>query len=258
MNLRYVIEQMTWSYSRIRCFEDCPYKFFLTYIKCYPEERQFFASFGSFVHAILAYFLNGEIRKDELVQYYILNFRKEVEGKAPSDKVFEGYFNGGYDYLKNCPLTPENTVAVELPVNFELNGHNFVGFVDYIRQEYGALILGDHKSRALKPRSNRKKPTQGDRELDKYYEQLYLYCKPVYELYGKFPDFLEFNCFRSGTVITEPFDKDKYDTVLLKFGEQPDKIADNESWHPSLEFFKCRYLCDKNAVCEYYQTNKGV
>lgn len=249
---------MTWSYSRIRCFEDCPYKFFLTYIKCYPEEQRFFASFGSFVHVILASYLNGELRKDELAQYYILNFQKEVEGKAPSDKIFASYFSGGYDYLRNCPLSPEGTIAVELPVNFELNGHNFTGFVDYVRQEDDALILGDHKSRALKPRSNRKKPTQGDKELDKYYEQLYLYCKPVYELYGKFPDFLEFNCFRAGTVISEPFDKDKYDAVLQKFGEQPDKIADNESWRPSLEFFKCRYLCGKNAVCEYYQTNEGV
>ena len=257
MNLRHVISQMTWSYSRIRCFEDCPYKFFLTYIKCYPEERKFFASFGSFVHAILASYLNGELHKDELTQYYILNFSKEVEGRAPSEKVFTNYFSSGYDYLKNCPLSPENTIAVELPVEFEICGSNFVGFVDYIRQENGKMILGDHKSRALKPRSNRKKPTLSDKELDKYYEQLYLYCKPVYELYGKFPDFLEFNCFRTGTVVTEPFDIEKYGEVLEKFAMAPKAIADNDRWNPSLEFFKCRYLCGRNAVCEYYQTNEG-
>lgn len=257
MNLQHVISQMTWSYSRIRCFEDCPYKFFLTYIKCYPEERRFFASFGSFVHEILASYLNGELHKDELTQYYILNFSREVEGKAPSDKIFANYFSSGYDYLKCCPLSPENTIAVELPVDFELNGNRFTGFVDYIRQEGETMILGDHKSRALKPRSNRKKPTLSDKELDKYYEQLYLYCKPVYELYGKFPDFLEFNCFRTGTVISEPFDIEKYSMVLEKFSIAPKTIANNEKWNPSLEFFKCRYLCGKNAACEYYQTNEG-
>lgn len=257
MNLRHVIEQMTWSYSRIRCFEDCPYKFFLTYIKCYPDERRFFASFGSFIHAILASYLSGELRKDELAQYYVSNFQREVEGKAPNDKVFASYFGGGYEYLKNCPLSPESTIAVELPVDFELNGHSFTGFVDYIRREDGLLILGDHKSRALKPRSKRKKPTQSDKELDRYYEQLYLYCKPVYELYGRFPDFLEFNCFRTGTVISEPFSEDKYNAVLQEFGEQPEIIADNENWRPSLEFFKCKYLCGRNTVCDYYQMNEG-
>ena len=134
---------MTWSYSRIRCFEDCPYKFFLTYIKCYPEERSFFASFGSFVHAILASYLNRELQKDELAQHYILNFQNEVEGKAPNDKVFANYFSSGYDYLRNCPLSPKNTVAVELPVDFELNGYKFTGFIDYIRQDNDLLILGD-------------------------------------------------------------------------------------------------------------------
>lgn len=68
---------------------------------------------------------------------------------------------------------------------------------------------------------------------------------------------LEFNCFRSGTVITEPFDKDKYDTVLRKFGEQPDRIADNESWHPSLEFLNAGICAVKMQCVSIIKQTRG-
>lgn len=258
MNLHHIISQMTWSYSRIRCFEDCPYKFFLTYIKCCPEERRFFASFGSFMHAILERYLLGELHKDELTGFYLQNFRNEVQGRAPTEKVFSNYFNSGYRYLSDCNFPTDNVIAVELPVDFDVNGNNFTGIIDYVlRTGDGKLILGDHKSRALKPRSNRKKPTQSDKELDKYFEQLYLYCKPIKDIYGEFPESMEFNCFRTGNIISEPFDIKKYEAVLEKFGTRPGQIAINEKWNPNLEFFKCKHLCGKNGSCEYYQLNEG-
>lgn len=258
MNLRHIISQMTWSYSRIHCFEDCPYKFFLTYIKCCDEEERFFASYGSFVHAIMASYLNGALRKDELAQFYLLNFSKEVHGKAPNQKVFANYFDAGYRYLSDCDFITDGIVAVEKLMKFEIGEQSYVGIIDYVRQnEDGSLTLGDHKSKDLKPRSSKCKPTKGDEELDKYIEQLYLYSKPFKELYGRFPDYLEFNCFRTGTVISEPFEQSKYDETVAKFAAAPLNIALNEQWSPKLEYFKCRYLCGKNSSCEYYQINEG-
>lgn len=248
---------MTWSYSRINCFEDCPYKFFLTYVKCCEEEKRFFASYGSFVHAIMASYLQGLLRKDELAQFYLLNFGKEVHGEAPSAKVFTNYFNAGYRYFSDCNFDT-NVIAVEEYMRFKLGEHNFVGVIDYIRvNEDGSLVLGDHKSKDLKPRSKKRVPCKSDRELDAYLEQLYLYCKPFKERYGRFPDYLEFNCFRTGVVITEPFDVEKYNVVINKFSAKPNSIALNEQWQPRIEYFKCKYLCGKNNSCEYYQLNEG-
>ena len=259
MNLQHVISQMTWSYSRIRCFEDCPYKFFLTYIKCCPEEERFFASYGSFIHAILAHYLNGEIRKEDLAQYYLTHFSDEVAGRPPSQKVFYNYFNDGYKYLSRCNMSTKDILSVEEPVDFKINDRNFVGFIDYVRMDEWTceMVIGDHKSRALKPRSCRSKPTAGDKELDKYFEQLYLYCKPIKETYGFFPISLEFNCFRTGLVLSEDFDESKYESVIERFGSKPAIIEANEDWNPSLDFFKCRYLCGKSGSCEYCQTNEG-
>lgn len=50
----HIIDQMTWSYSRIKAFDDCPYRWFLKYIKCEPGSEMFFASYGSFMHELNA------------------------------------------------------------------------------------------------------------------------------------------------------------------------------------------------------------
>lgn len=258
MNLQHIISQMTWSYSRIRCFEDCPYKFFLTYVKCCEEEKRFFASYGSFVHAILASYLNGELCKAELAQFYLMHFKEEVLGKAPSGKVFARYFDDGYRYFSDCEFNTEGILAVEEFRGFKIGEHSFVGVMDYVRQNKdGSLVLGDHKSKDLKPRTHKRKPTKSDKELDTYLEQLYLYCMPFKERFGKFPDFLEFNCFRTGTVITEPFSIETYKRVIEKFSAEPASIALNEHWNPNIEYFKCKYLCGKSNSCEYYQLNEG-
>lgn len=257
MNLQHIISQMTWSYSRIRCFEDCPYKFYLSYVKCCDEEKRFFASYGSFVHAIMAAYLSGELRRDELAQFYLLHFKDEVHGKAPSGKVFAKYFDDAYRYLSDCAFDVSGILAVEKMCEFRLGEHQFVGIMDYVRQnDDGSVVLGDHKSKDLKPRTEKAKPRKSDRELDEYLEQLYLYCLPFKECFGKYPDYLEFNCFRTGVVITEQFDFQKYESAIARFMAAPSAISLNESWHPKLELFKCKYLCGKSNSCEYYQLNE--
>ena len=53
------------------------------------------------------------------------------------------------------------------------------GVIDLVgRSDTGGLVIVDHKSRALKPRSKRKKPTKTNQELDEYLRQLYLYAVP--------------------------------------------------------------------------------
>ena len=50
-----VIEDMTWSYSRLKAFEDCPYKWYLRYIR-FPKAKgvdQFFADYGTFIHELI-------------------------------------------------------------------------------------------------------------------------------------------------------------------------------------------------------------
>lgn len=52
VSYRPLIEAMTWSYSRLEIFDDCPYRWFLTYIHTpkLKKEDKFYAAYG-FVHA---------------------------------------------------------------------------------------------------------------------------------------------------------------------------------------------------------------
>ena len=251
-----LIRDMTWSYSRIRAFEDCPYRFYLKYIR-FPGKngkRLFFSDYGVFVHELIADYLTGRKSAEEAELTYLTRFRERVPSPAPSGKIFAGYFADGLAYLRGLRHPDSAVLAVEKREDFSVSGIPFTGCIDRVDEDRdGRLVITDNKSRALKQRSKKAKPTQGDAELDRYLRQLYLYAVPVRERYGRFPDKLCFNCFRSGLLIAEPFREAAYfDTLSWKIEE----IARETDFRPELEFFKCRYLCDMQDRCEYHELSR--
>ena len=253
------IAGMTWSYSRMSGFDDCPYKWYLKYLCGEKGKDMFFAQYGTFVHELLADFYDGKFTAEETYQRYLRSFRTRVNVYYPNRNVWLRYFQNAADYLKNISFPADRKViAVEKEVHFEVDGVPFLGFIDRIDQfDDGSLAIVDHKSRILKPRSGRKKPTKSDEELDKYLRQLYLYSKAVEDLYGKLPEKLCINCFRSGDFIEEPFRKDTYDGILRWAVDEVRRIEREEEFPPELEFFRCTYLCEVQDFCPYYQQNKG-
>lgn len=119
------------------------------------------------------------------------------------------------------------------------------------------IIILDNKSRALKPRSGRKKPTKSDLELDEYLRQLYLYSIPIQTEFQQYPERLEFNCFRTQQIIPEPFREDALEHAKLWALQTIDTITQNEDWSPKMEYWKCKYLCDHSHQCEYQLMNRG-
>lgn len=256
MKCSHIIDEMTWSYSRITAYEDCPYRFYLKYIKKTMGVRHFFADYGSFIHLIIQKFLTGELKKDELVGYYLTNFRGNVVGKAPNSTIFMNYFQQGLDYLKNIKLPEEKTIGVEKEVSFELGGKEFIGYIDMISGDKDISII-DNKSRALKPRTKRAKPTKTDIELDKYLRQLYIYSIPIINEFHRYPKSLCFNCFRTQTEIVEPFNLEAYEETKKWALNTIENISNEEKWKPNIEWFRCKHLCDVCNECEYYQMFGG-
>ena len=250
-----ILSEMTWSYSRIKSFESCPYGFFLKYIKKLKSGRQFFSDYGSFIHSIIEQYLLGLMKKDELVPYYLARFKRAV-GKPPSPAIFKTYFTQGHAYLETIDFPHQEVMGVERKMEFEIDGKPFVGVLDYETKDEDILSIGDNKSRTLKERSGRKKPTKTDIELDEYFRQLYLYSIPFKERYGRYPNFLEFNCFRIKKIICEPFDEKKLKEAKAWASEMVNRILQNEDWEPRVDYWKCRYLCDQNKNCEYFQMNR--
>lgn len=253
-----LIRDMNWSYSRIRCFADCKYKFYLKYIK-YPKKprpEMFFSSYGKFVHELIADFYAGRKTASQCHLEYLANFKERVRGRAPSDRVFANYFKSGSEYFKHLEPSPNRMVEIETRTQALIGGVRFLGFIDRLEEKPNSdLVVVDNKSRNLKPRSGRRIPTKADEELDEYLRQLYIYAAFVHEKYGKFPTELVFNCFREGLYIVEPFREDAYQDAARWVGDMVDTIAVETEFRPNMDFFKCENICECKDSCEYYQLN---
>lgn len=244
---------MTWSYSRINCFEQCPYQFFLKYINLSKKLPLFFSNYGSFLHDILSRFYSGELSKDQLVTYYLANFRSSVKGKAPNQKIYLNYFQQGMEYLKNISVPAGKIVAVEKSFSFDVDGLPFTGVADLLVKD-GSIVIWDHKARALKERSKRGRYTKSDEELDNYLRQLYLYSIAVKDVYGEYPSHLAFNCYRTGQIVMEPFLMDGLISSKVWAAGVVSRIHEEIKYPPSVDFFRCRYLCDVHNDCEFYES----
>ena len=238
-----------WSYSRLTLYEQCPYAFALKYI--YNDDREqtnFYAGFGSYMHRIHELFYTGVLKKEELLPYYIEHFDEVGNHKGRSKYFVEGlnYFEGG------VAITPSSIVGAEQRINFKVGDYDFTGIIDLLyRNEDGTLTICDHKSHPLQPRSNRKKPTASDKELDDYLKQLYLYAHGVRQLGLGSVGVLQFNCFRVSKTIENIYSKEKEDEAVEWAVNTIHNIEDASTFYPVDDWFYCHNLCDHREVCEY-------
>lgn len=233
----------------------CPYGFLLKYIKKVAKKPMFFSDYGSFIHKLIEQYLRGFLEKDELVDAYIAGFRRSVRGRAPNSKIFKDYFEQGYEYFSNIDFPYMLPAGVEQRVDFRIGNRPFTGIIDCVAMDNEGLVILDNKSRALKPRSSRSKPAVSDHELDSYLRQLYLYSVPMEQLYHTYPVRLEFNCFRKGQLISEPFRAEEFEKAKGWALTTIDTIIENEDWSPRIDYWKCRYICDLSDDCCYFQMN---
>lgn len=252
ISYRPLIRGMTWSYSRLKAFESCRHYWFLKYIRGIKELESFYTSYGAFMHEILERFYSGKISSGQMLTEFFLHFAERVKGQRPSSKIVDKYINAGREYLASFEPLPMKTLWVEKKLLFDLDGHPFVGIVDYLGEsDTDGLCIVDNKSRDLKPRSKRSKPTVKDAELDDMLRQLYLYCIPIYSEFGKYPDFLCFNCFKSGVFIKEPFRMEAFEEAKRWALDLIETIEAEEDFEPTQDYFFCRWLCGVNDKCIY-------
>ena len=253
VSYRPLIEDMTWSYSRLKSFDTCPYQWFCHYISLEEEKPMFYASYGSFMHSLIEDYYSGRIAKENMPLAFLSGFSSLVQGERPSPSIVQKYIRAGKEYLENFREFPFQMIEVEKKLHFDIDGLNFLAFVDFIGERDGKLAIIDHKSRELKPRSNRKKPTQKDQELDEMLTQLYLYAHGVKQVYGEYPALLCFNCFRNGQFIEEPFDEAAYRRALEWAREKVEEICSEEEFRPYVDYFACKNLCGFHKECCYFQ-----
>lgn len=247
-----LIDEMVWSYSRLEAF-DCPYKWYMKYLCKEKEMDMFYSSYGKFMHDLLFLYHSGAISKEDMVSMYYGSFSNEVRGFRPQPSTVEKYIEEGANYIRNISKFDFNIVGVEEKVEFTIGDYKFIGFIDVIGEKDGEYIIVDHKTRAMKQRSNRKKPTKNDEMIDEKLRQLYLYAHAVNQIYGKFPKYLCFNCFRNGEFIKEEFNEDKYKETIEWALKRIEEISNMEDFPPNLDYFACFNICGLHDRCCYFE-----
>lgn len=242
------MQDWTWSYSRIKCFEQCPYEFFMKYILNLDGKSNFYAEFGSFMHDILRQYHSGILKKNELTCYYVTHFKEEVTSDV-SPGIRSSYFIQGLDYLESVKEL-NHIIGCEKEFSCIIGGYNFTGFADLIYQDESGVVIRDHKSKMLKAKiPNKKRKT--DDELDEYLIQLYLYSNMFRQECGVPADHLEFNCFRSGDIIREQRTETGEMNAVMWVKNSIRKIMTCESFKPNIDYFYCKNLCNMRDQCEY-------
>ena len=251
INYNLLVDDMTFSYSRINTYHSCPYGWKLNYIDELKPTGKFYSSYGKLIHQILERYFDGSITKSEMPIEFLTKF-EDLQGVRPSAKIVECYIRDGLEYLRGFEDFDLNKVAIEEKVEFDIKGIPMIGIIDFIGERDGEYIIVDHKSHRLKQRSKGVKQRKSDVELDEYLRQLYLYSTAIYDKFGKFPTELWFNCFRNGEIIKEQFNKEKYDESVRWVVETVDAIKADTDFEPNYDYFYCRWICGQSSNCEIF------
>lgn len=254
------IDYMVWSYSRIICYDTCPYCFFLKYIvnddKQYLSEGNYYSEVGSYAHSIFEKIFNNELDVEDASQYYIDNFDYNVfytVKESTMDKVYEScadYFSLlNIDWLKDYII-----LGVEKKVYTKIDKYKFVGFIDLLIQnkDTGEITIIDHKSSSYPfKKDGISVLKKSENDFSKYKKQMYLYCKSVFEEYGEYPKWICWNHFKENKIAKIPFVKEDYEASLDWLVDEIHKIENDEDFEAKLNFFHCTQLCEFRNSCEY-------
>lgn len=261
MSYELILDEMTWSFSRLSSFYQCPFGWYLKYIEEADKPYgNFFSEFGGYCHTLLESYLNGSTQADELPQKYTQGYNEAIP-YADTYRWNESYYADGEAYFEygvsdlQLYLADKEIIGVEKEIRTDIAGYPFVGYVDLVihqRGDSGGYIIVDHKS-AKYPLKKNGEPLKGkENKWQDYQRQLYLYSKAIYEETGEYPSKLAWNFFRDGKIHEIPFNMDDYQESL-KWAEDTIKRIYNESeFSPKPDIFFCDNICDYSCKeCKY-------
>ena len=255
---RFIIDTMTWSYSRLTSFHQCPYGFKLKYVDCNEGINNFFGEYGSFIHKILEMYAKGELEVFELSEYYEEHWAENVTFPAPPNKfvdIGQSYYDKGLEYLNNIDLILDDyeILGVEKEVSFDIGGYNFIGYIDLLLKDKksGEIIVLDHKSHSLKLKKNGEVSKSDMKTFESFKKQLYLYSIQVEKEYGHV-DYLEWNLFKDMNHKRIEFKKEEQEEAIQWVVDTIKEIEETTEFNPQPDMFFCNFLCDqRNNACEF-------
>ena len=166
----------TWSWSRLGCFHNSMYEYYLHYIKHEKEDRadSIYVVTGGLAHDILEKFYNNEIKYDDMLDlfydgwitaYDMAELKFDMTDEEKNKKLADKYCSNLIHFFKNHDVM--NNPLMEQFVKIKVGNNLLIGYIDAVtKDDNGCINVIDFKTSSI---------YKGKNLLDKS-GQLCLYC----------------------------------------------------------------------------------
>lgn len=249
----FIFDNLRWSFSNLKSFRQCPFEWHLKYIDCEYGIENIYGQFGSLCHEILEKYFKGDMKKEQMLPYYIDNYDMSVEYLV-GDKYGsrDKLYRIGYNFFENFNFdtSDKKIIGVEQKLEFDFHGKTFVGIIDLsYKDEDDNIVLLDHKT-AESPLGKTGKVKKSKEEDFLYYKrQLYIYCYGFYQRFGRMPKKIGWNFIRDNKVVLIDVVKEEYEEAVKWVEDTIKEIYKTESFKKVDNFFYCNNLCQYRNVC---------
>ena len=246
---------MTWSFSRLHAWEQCPYAFYLKYIEQRDGESNYYAANGKCMHEVFEAILTNQIPLDECTQCYADKY--DLICETTKQSTMDSTYEKCMDYLctiDGIDLEKYEILGVELKLDFNIGKYKFVGYADLVvkNKKSGEVILVDHKQAT---HFMKKDGTPLKNQLENflaYRHQMYIYCKGLKDCFGIDVNKIIWHHFKdNGELTIIPFETDEYEGTLQWAVNTIEEIKKDKKFLNKRSYVLCSSLCDYRNDCEY-------
>lgn len=255
MNYSNILDDMTWSFSRLHSWEQCPYAFYLKYIEKREGESNYYASNGKCMHEVFEAILKNKITLDECTTFYADNY--ELICETTKQSTMDSTYEKCMDYLcviQDIDLRKYEIIGVELKLDFKIGKYKFIGYADLVvrNKENGEVILVDHKQATHFLKKDGSPLKNQLNNFLSYKKQMYMYCKGLKEALDINVDKIVWHHFKdNGELTIIPFETDEYEETMRWVIDTIEQIKNDKEFINKSSFVMCSSLCDYRNDCEY-------
>lgn len=255
-----LLDNMTWSFSRLHSWEQCPYLFYLKYIEKREGESNYFASNGKCMHEVFEAIFKNKITLNECTTFYADNY--ELICEKAKQSTMDSTYEKCMDYLctiQEINLEKYEIIGVELKLDFKIGKYKFVGYADLVikNKDSGEIILVDHKQATHFMKKNGTPLKNQLENFLAYRNQMYIYCKGLKECLNINVDKIVWHHFKdNGELTVIPFVEEEYERTMKWVIETIGKIKKDNAFINKSSYLMCSCLCDYRNDCEYQENNE--
>jgi len=133
----FILNEITYSFSSVTTFENCPYGFKLAYIDAESREDNYWGQRGSLMHEVLEKYYSNELDFFELSEYYRKRYGDTITTTLPPF-IKTDYFSEDIKFLDNLYFDMDQYEIIEVEEKQDLflsNGTKATYIADLILKD---------------------------------------------------------------------------------------------------------------------------